>query len=452
MMVNSIIKKDKYFYTKLIAIGLPIAFQNFITSSLNMIDVFMISSLGDTSVAGVGGANKLFFLLNLFLFGTSSGTAIFAAQYWGKKDVKNIRRILGVCIIISVSGGLLFSIAALLFPNIVMNIFATDVDVIKEGSRYLRVIGISYCFTAISFAYVFVLRGINQVKIPMIITIICILINTFLNWVLIFGNLGVQPLGVRGAAIATVIARILECSLLIISVYVLKLPIAAKLKELFDINKEFIKKYLFTVAPVIGNEVMWSLGISIYAFVYGRMGEVVMASMTLTQTIEQLAMVLFFGMASACSVMLGNDIGNNNVERAFLYAKKFLRISVIFSIVMSIFVIVISGSVVDLFNVSETVKYNAKLCLIVFSVYIPFKVLNLMIIIGVLRSGGDTRFTMLLDMCGVWCIGVPLAFITGLYFGFNIQYVYAFVLSEELFKLFFGLRRMYSKKWLNNLV
>lgn len=451
-MINNIIKKDRYFYTKLIAIGLPIAFQNFITSSLNMIDIFMISSLGDTSVAGVGGANKLFFLLNLFLFGTSSGTAIFAAQYWGKKDVKNIRRILGVCIIISVSGGMLFSIAALFFPNVIMNIFATDVEVIVEGSRYLRVIGISYCFTAISFAYVFVLRGINQVKIPMVITIICILINTFLNWVLIFGNLGMEPLGVRGAAIATVIARILECTLLIVSVYMLKLPIAAKLKELFDINMEFIKKYLFTVAPVIGNEVMWSLGISIYAFVYGRMGEVVMASMTLTQTIEQLAMVLFFGMASACSVMLGNDIGNNNVERAYEYARKFLKISIVFSIVMSGFVILISGFVVELFNVSEIVKYNAKLCLIVFSIYIPFKVLNLMIIIGVLRSGGDTRFTMLLDMCGVWCIGVPLAFITGLYFELNIQYVYAFVLAEEFFKLFFGLRRMYSKKWLNNLV
>ncbi|MCT4687322.1 MATE family efflux transporter [Vallitalea sp.] len=452
-MVNRIIKNDKKFYSKLFAIGLPIAFQNLITSALNMIDVFMISSLGVTAVAAVGGANKLYFLLNLFLFGTSSGTGIFSAQYWGKKDVKNIKRILGLCLIISVSGGALFSIAAIFFPKFVMHIFSTEEEVIIEGIKYLRIIGFSYCFTAISFAYIFVLRGMNQVKMPMIITIISICINTFLNWVLIYGNLGVEPLGVKGAAIATLIARTVECSLLITSVYVLKLPIAGKIKELFDISKSFVSKYLYTVLPVMCNEVMWSLGVATYSFVYGRMGEDVMATMTLNQTIEQLFMVMFFGISSACAVILGNEIGNNKTQRAFEYSKKFIKITVITAVCMSLLIIGASGFVVNLFDdLTDVVRYNSRLCLIVFGLFVPFKALNLILVIGVLRSGGDTRFTMILDMCGVWLIGVPLAFLSGLVLKWDIQFVYACILSEEFFKMTFALKRMYSKKWLNNLV
>ncbi|GMQ56866.1 MATE family efflux transporter [Vallitalea sediminicola] len=452
-MVNRIIKNDKHFYSKLFAIGIPIAFQNLITSALNMIDVFMISSLGVTAVAAVGGANKLYFLLNLFLFGTSSGTGIFSAQYWGKKDVKNIKRILGICLIISVSGGALFSIVAIFFPEIVMRFFSTDTIVIIEGVKYLRIIGFSYCFTAISFAYIFVLRGMNQVKVPMCITVISILINTFLNWVLIYGNLGFPSMGVKGAAIATLIARTVECCLLVSSVYILKLPIAGKIKEIFDISKSFVSKYLHTVAPVMCNEIMWSLGVAMYSFVYGRMGEDVMATMTLNQTIEQLFMVLFFGISSACAVILGNEIGNNKLERAYEYSKKFIKITVMISICMSVLIIGTSGFIVSLFdNLTDVVRYNSRLCLIVFGLFVPFKSLNLILVVGVLRSGGDTRFTMFLDMGGVWLIGVPLAFVSGLVFKLDIQYVYAFILSEEFFKMIFAVKRMYSKKWLNNLV
>ena len=443
---------DKYFNTKLFAIGLPIAFQNFITSALNIIDVFMISSLGDTAVAGVGGANKLYFLLNLFLFGVSSGTGIFSAQYWGKKDIKNLKKVLGICLILCISGGALFTILALVFPGFIMSMFAKEAPVINEGIIYLRVIGISYCFTAISFAYIFVLRGINFVKIPMLITVISIGINTFLNWVLIYGKLGISPMGVKGAAIATVVARIIECCLLVTSVYVLKLPIAGKFHEMFRVSKEFILKYLYTVAPVVGNEVMWSLGIVTYSIVYGKMGETVIATMTLSQTVEQLFMVLFFGMSNACGVMLGNEIGLNNTEKAFAYSKRFIKLTVIISVFMSLAVILTSGHIVQFFNVSDIVKYNCRLCLIVFSIYIPFKSLNLILIVGVLRSGGDTRYTMAIDTGGVWLIGVPLAFLSGVILKLDIQYVYAFVLSEEFVKLIFALKRTYSKKWLKNIV
>ncbi len=445
--------KDKKFYRKFLAIALPIAFQNFITTSLNMIDTFMISSLSVASISGVGTANKVFFLLNLVLFGTSSGSAIFAAQYWGKKDIKNIKRLLGITLIIGTFASLLFTIAALVLPDVVMRIFIPDdEEVIREGIRYLRIIGISYIATAITFSYVFLLRSVNEVKIPMVITIISIGINTALNWVLIYGNLGFPELGVQGAAIATVIARFFECSVLLTVVYRKRLPVAAKFNEMVDISKSFILKYFRTVLPVIGNETMWALGVTIYSMVYGRMGKEALASITITQTIEQMAMVLFFGAASATAVILGNVIGAGHLSKAFKQAKSIFIITFGLSLIISVIVWGIAPYIAGIFDVSPEVTNNIVLCLKVFSLYVPFKTFNTINVVGVLRSGGDTKFTMILDTGCVWLIGIPLGALGGLILHLDIQYVYAMVLLEEFFKMFFGIYRVKSKKWINNLV
>jgi putative MATE family efflux protein len=442
----------KGFYYKLMIIALPIAFQNLITSLLNTIDTFMISSLGKTSISGVNQANKLFFLFCLLLFGTSSGSSVFASQYWGKRDVVNIRKVLGICLTIGLVGAVFFSLAAIIFPVQVMRIFTTDKEVIIEGSKYLKIVGISYIFTAITFSYVFILRSTQQVLLPMLISSISICINTFFNWTLIYGNLGMPELGVEGAAIATAGARIFECIALLIIVYWKQLPAAGKLTELFNYNKDYLKNYFDTVLPVITNEVMWALGVMIYSLVYGRMGQEVMSTMAITQTIEQLAFVLFFGLSHASAIMLGNELGGGEEEKAIKYAGKFIKLFLVLSIISSIIVIAFSGVIVDIFNIDYEIKQNIKRCLFVFSLYIPFKSTSLVMIIGILRSGGDTKFTMFLDMGSVWFIGVPCAIVGGLLLKLEIHYVYAMVLFEECVKSIIALKRTYSRKWVKNIV
>jgi len=443
---------DNIFYKKMFAIAIPIAIQNFIYSSLNMIDTFMIGNLGGHKIAAVGAANKVFFLLNLILFGVCSGAAIFSAQFWGKKDKKSIKKVLGICLIIAISASVFFTIAALFFGEYVMRIFSNEQEVIVPGAQYLKILSISYCFTGISFSYINILRSTGEVKLPMKISVGAVLLNTLLNYVLIFGNFGAPALGVRGAAIATTVARVLECSVLLYIVYKHEYVVAAKLNEMFSFTKEFVKEFFKKTLPVICNEFMWALGITVYSIVYGHMGSDSLAATTIAQTVEQIASVLFFGLGSACAVMLGNELGSNENEKAYDYGKKFLILTVNISFIISIIVIATSPLIANIFNVSDMVKRNIINCNIAFALFLPFKVFNLVNIVGVLRSGGDTKFSLMLDMGGVWCIGVPLVAISGLLLGLPVYIVYALAYVEEIVKFIIGLIRFKSKLWVNNIV
>lgn len=446
-------KDNQHFYKTLIVIALPIAVQSLITNLLNAIDVFMISYLGTASTGGVGMANKFFFLLNLFLFGTNSGAAILASQYWGNKDKGSIQKVLGISLILGLGGAVLFSVAAIFFPEQLISILAPgQQEMISEGSKYLRIIGVSYLFTAITFSYSFILRTTHNAVVPMVITGIAISINTFFNWVLIFGKFGAPVMGVEGAAIATVIARIFECFLLIFFVYKLKLPIAGKLSQLFKFSRSFFNHYMKTVIFVILNEVIWSLGVFGYALVYGRMGEIVSASMTITQTIEQLAFVVFFGLCNGCGVMLGNLLGGNDHKKAFAYSKRFLVLVTSAGLILCVTILLTATPIAKLFNAEPVVQQNIINCLIVFSLYLPVKALNMVIIVGILRSGGDTKASLAIDLIGVWLVGLPMGILGGLVLKLDIQYVYAMIMLEEVVKLVLCFIRYFSKKWIKNIV
>ncbi|MBC7958701.1 MAG: MATE family efflux transporter [Vallitaleaceae bacterium] len=445
--------QTQHFYKTLFAIAVPIAIQSLITNLLNAIDVFMISSLGTASTGGVGMANKIFFLLNLFLFGTNSGAAILASQYWGIADKSSIKKVLGVSLMIGVGGSVVFTLGAILIPETLISILAPgQVGMISEGSKFLRIIGISYLFTAVTFSYSFILRTTHNAVVPMVITGIAIVVNTFLNWVLIFGKLGAPVMGVEGSALATVIARIFECVVLIIVVYRLDLAVAGKFSELFKVSFDFVKHYFKTVIFVILNEMIWSIGVVGYSLVYGRMGEVATASITITQTIEQLAFVVFFGLSNACGVMLGNLLGANELKKALSYSKKILWIVTGAAVVVGASVLLSAGPIAHLFNVEFIVQKNVINCLIVFALYMPLKMLNMVIIVGVLRSGGDTISSLLIDLIGVWVVGIPMAILGGLILKLDIHYVYALVMLEEVVKLVLSLLRYYSKKWVKNIV
>lgn len=441
---------DRQFYKTLFAIAVPIAFQNLVTSSLNFIDVFMISGLSTEAVSGVGIANKIFFLLNLFLFGTNSGAAILASQYWGVKDIKSIRKVLGITLIIGISVATVFTVVTLALPEQIMRIFTTEQSVISEGSKFLKIMAWSYVFTAITFGYSFLSRSTHNTKLPMAVTSVALIINTFFNWVLIYGKFGAPAMGVSGSATATVCARIVECSALLFFTYKNALPLAAAIPEMLGFSKDFLKHYFKTVIFVIINEVTWALGVVGYSIVFGRMGKVVMASITVTQTIEQIAFVICFGLCNACGVMLGNVLGANKLEEAEIYAKRFMKIILMVAVATSMILIAAAGFIASLFDVE--IQANVTMCIRIFALFVPFKVLNMLVIVGILRSGGDTVASLAIDLIGVWLVGLPLGILAGLVWHLPIQYVYAAVLMEEASKVILCMIRYRSKKWVKNLV
>jgi putative MATE family efflux protein len=443
--------RDSAYFKTLMRIAVPIASQHFITSSLNAVDVIMIGQLGETAVAAVGLANQVFFLLILLLFGISSGAAMFTAQFWGKEDIESIHKVLGIGLMLGIASSLLFSFAALVFPEFILSIYSKDPAVIALGSTYLRRVALSYVFTSITFSFASVLRSTENVKLPMFVSIVALSINTVLNYLLIFGNFGFPKMGVEGAAIATLIARSLECVTLLTLTYRLRTPVAACLSQLLGFNRDFILRYLKIALPVMFNEMMWSLGITVYNIVYARIGTESIAAVNISATIENMAFVLFIGISNAAAIMIGKRIGANEEDQAFIYGRRTLMLGMAGAVLVGIIILVGKDAVLSLYQISETARQYASLILTITSFVLWIRVSNMIMIVGIFRSGGDTRFSFILDVGSVWLVGVPFALIGAFVFHLPVYGVVLMIMAEEVVKMFIGFWRFSSRKWINNL-
>lgn len=330
---------DRIFLQKAVRIALPVAMQGMLNTIVNLVDTMMIGTLGETTIAAVGLANKVFFVFSLLVFGIVSGSGVLAAQYWGNNDVKNIRKVLGLALMLALAGAAAFMIPAMVCPELVMRIFTVSPETIRVGSAYLVVAAVSYPFTAFTNVYVAMLRAVGQVKLPVFTSCLAIVVNIVLNFLLIFPARTVTAagqeifiygagLGVVGAALATLIARIVEAAVLVLVVYMRKFPIACRIREMFGYTKAFIRQFVSTCAPVIANEFMWGLGVTMYSLAYGRMGDNAVAAVTIAMTIQDIVFVLFQGLSAATAVILGNEMGAGHLERAEEYAANFLPAAV----------------------------------------------------------------------------------------------------------------------------
>ena len=443
---------DTHYYKKAFFIALPVALQCLLNNLLNVIDTMMLGALSQESLAAVGLANKVFFVLSLVLCGVAGGATVLTAQYWGQKDLKNVRRVLGLSLCTGTAVALCFTVVSALFPTHVMRIFTTDAQTISLGAGYLAIVALSYPFQAISQCYTFFHRAVGKVAFTVYITGSAIAVNAFFNYGLIFGKLGFPCLGLQGAAIGTLIARSYELLAILVYVYAKKTAGAAKPSELFRFNKHFVKHFFSVAFPVICNESVWGIGVTMYSLVYGRMGVVAMASITATQVIEEMFISFFTGISSGTGVVLGNELGANRLEDAHRHSKVLLLSTFVFSATLSLILIAVRRPLMSIFNLTDEVLRTSCLCVMIFALYLPFKAYNYVNVVGVLRSGGDTKFSLFLDFSGVWCIGVPLCALGGLCLKLPVYYVYAMALAEEIYKSLLGFFRYRKGIWIRNIV
>ena len=449
-MVN--IFKDKMFLSTMITLTIPITIQNFITSSLNLVDNLMIGKLGETAIASVGLANQYFFVFLLCIMGINAGANIFMAQFWGKKEINNIKKILGVDLTVGFVATLIFGLAAIFMPKQIMSILSKDADVISLGATYLRIVGISTIFTNITQAYSSALRSTGEAKAPMYGSLIGVLSNAFLNWIFIFGNLGVKPLGVAGAALATTIARVIELIYILYMVYGKKSIVASTLKEMFSFNMEYIKMYFRVSTSAILNELVWSLGMTAYSISYSFIGTNAVATMQIATTLNNMFMVICIGLGVAAAIMVGNKIGANEEDIAIDYSKKIGIISPIIGLLIGIIVFIIAPIIVKPFDVTNE-TFNATVRVLrIMALFAPLRSFTVVMIIGVFRGGGDTVYTTILQSCTVWLFAVPLAFFGAIVLKLSVEAVFLLICLEEVVKIFFVSSRMKSGKWLRNVV
>jgi putative MATE family efflux protein len=425
--------------------------QQLMFSLLNMLGVIFIGQKGDAAVAAVGLAGQIAFLLNLVHFGIISGAAMFTAQFWGKRDIPNLRRVLGLSLMLAISASLIFFSLAQFLPAPILHIYSKDPVVIELGARYIRTFSWTFLFFAITFSYALIMRSTGDVKTPTAVSVGALLISTFLSYSLIFGKFGLPELGIQGAAVAAVIARFIECVTLLAIIYRIKSPVAASLRELTGFDRVFFRRVIKPMLPVILNELFWSLGITTYNIIYGRMGTQSYAAMNIVSTIEQVGFVIFIGISNATSVLVGNRIGSGKENEAYLYAGRSLGLGILGGVLLGFLLQLVKAPVLSLYKVSPEVIRDAGYIINVVSFFLWIRVNNMTTVVGILRAGGDTRFSLFLDGIIIWIVGVPMAYLGAFVFDWPVYLVYLCAMSEEATKWVLGINRYFSRKWINNL-
>lgn len=446
-------KQNAAFYKDLWIIALPIALQQLVTSSLNMVDTLMVGKVGVDAVAAVGVSNQYYFLLNMVMFGIYSGGMVYFAQFWGKKEIRNIHRLLGFTLVLGIGLAAIFTGLALLIPEQIIRIFTQDVAVQELGAKYLRIACLSYPFMILSFGFSMGLRAVEKPKFSMIASIIALTLNTILNLILIFGLLGFPQLGVIGAAIATLVSRIVEFILVIGFAYLKTETMNPKLSVLLAFDRELINKLIVTSLPVVINECFWGLGTTAYMVIYGMINVESISIMNIVNSIFNIFFIAAIGVGNASTVMLGKKLGAGEKEKSYQDAILFLKVGIVLGIISGLMLVMCIPVMLQLYKDFEpsTLTLMSQV-LIVFAVGLTFRFINIINIVGVFRAGGDTRYAMILELGVLWTVGVLGTFIAVKFFHAPLLIVAIIVQLEEAVKVFFGMFRVRSKKWINQLV
>lgn len=445
-----IITRDKRFYRLLFSIALPIAVQNLITFMVSMVDTLMVGALGEIQLSAVSIANNLFFVLTILMFGLAGGSNIMISQYWGKGNVKTIHKILAimyrVCLLITG----VFIFIALFLPRYFMGIFTTDKAVIDFGASYLRIVCIGYLFYSITNCTIMMLRSVKTVSISIIVYTASLVVNSILNWIFIFGNLGAPELGIRGAAIATVCARITEFSIVLVFMFIYERKIGLKIEHLLNLDKEILKDYVGLCTPVLCNELLWAIGASMISVIVGRMGTEVVAANSINGVAHQFVTVFIFGMSNATAVIIGNTIGEGKKEKAKEYAYSIGIFSVVMGCISGLMILLIKPFVVNFYNVSYSTKLIAMEIMTVTSGIIVFQSLASNFMMGVLRGGGDAKFVLINDLIFMWLVAIPGGFFVAFVLELPVALVFLVIKCDEILKSLTSVYRVISGKWVND--
>ncbi len=443
---------DGSFWRSTARLALPIAIQNLLISSFSMVDTAMVSQLGDNALSAVGMAGQWSWLLNIFMFGIASGASVFFSQFWGVRDEKGIQRTAGMTLIVSFAIALPFFLMAIISPSFVISLFNRDAAILELGSAYLSVALWSYPAIALNSAVSATLRSTECVTLPMAVSGVSTLLNAVLNYIFIFGLGPIPTMGVRGAALATVISAWAGPAFLILFAVWKKTVLRASLRSFFAFKKEEFARVFRRMLPVIFNEGLWGLGTWVVGLIYANLGKDEYGGVTIARTCEMITFAFIQGMGAACCVMVGKNVGAGKTEDAVRDARRFAILVPCLSVFLGGAVLLLRGPILSLFNMSDSLSEitlaTAAGMLLIYAVEISLRNIPYIQIVGIFRSGGDTLFASLYDIGCLWLLAIPAALIAsgaGLPFLAVVAIVY---MCEDWPKAFFCIMRFKSLKWI----
>lgn len=443
---------DSDFWKKILRFSIPVALQNMSTGILGVLDVSIISALGETAVAAVSLANQLVYIVTLIAFGITSGASVYLSRYYGEKNAPAMRQTFTIMTFFTLLVNTLIMLFCLIFPRLAMSFFTDDAETIAGGAIYLLIVAPHFLFYSISSAFVSFFRSVNMPRIPMVATILSLIVKTVLNIVLIYGFWFIPEMGIAGAAVSTLVSKIVEFSVYIY--YILRFKekeYVFRLSDLKFIKPKASAEFIKLTYPVIINESLWGIGISMFSAVFGRMGNVTVTAVSVAQQLENLCNSFFYGIGIGACVSLSFSIGEGKFDEAEAEAKKYAAAGFYVGIGIMLLMFIINVPYVDIFfsGLENATKTLAKILVVVYAVYMPFRSLSSALIMGVQRAGGDSKRAMLYDILPIYIWSLPLGFVLGIKFNFSIIVVLSVMQFKRFIKCILALRRLLSGKWIN---
>lgn len=440
----------KKFYRTVIALVIPMALQNLINVGVTAADVIMLGAVGETALSGASLAGQVQYIMTLFLFGLTSGATVLTAQYWGRGDRESIEKILGMAVKAAVFVTALFTVAALLIPGQLMMIFTSDKAVIAEGIKYLRIVAFTYIMIGVTQAYLYIMRSVERVIVATVVYLLSLLCNIAMNSIFIFGLLGCPAMGVEGAAMGTLCARILEVILVAGYARLFNKDIKLRFRYVLHTDRILFGDFMKYAMPVVINEVMWGLGTAANTAILGHMGSAAVAANSVAQVARQLATVVSFGLSSAAAIYLGKTIGEKKLEHAKAYARRFVILSLIMGALGGLMILAASPLVAAFLSLTATAKEYLRIMFFVMSYFVVGQAFNTTMVVGIFRSGGDTRFGLIMDVSTMWGCSILFGFLAAFVFKLSVPVVYVILMSDEIIKVPITAMRYKAYKWLKD--
>lgn len=443
--MNKSLLKEVFF------IAIPVALQCMLQSSFSIIDQLMIGQLGTVSIAAVGLAGKFVSLFTVVSGAVATVTGIMIAQNIGAKDEDEALRSFSVNLLVMMIVAALFTIPAIIFPHQIMKIYSNEPNIVQESSKYLATIAVSFIPLAINTCSATMFRCMDDAKKPLYVSIFTALLNTVLNYLFIFGKFKLPQMQIKGAALASSISTLVSMIITICMLHKLLKKHNMHFRFSFHLEKMSYKEYLIILMPILVNEFLWSLGENIYGIIYGHLGSEPCAAMTLTYPIQGLLIGALSGISSAAGIIIGKKLGQKDFATAYKNSKSLILYGFLGSIALSAVLILSKNLYVSLYQVEPQVKQLGSQLLVIFAFYLPVKVSNMVLGGGILRSGGNTKLILFVDLIGTWVIGVPLGLFTSFVLKFPISLIYAILSIEEIVRLIITFVLFKRKTWMRSI-
>lgn len=446
----AVFTKDRSFYRSLVTLAVPISLQNLVTFAVSFADNVMIGSLGDDAISGVYIGGQLQSVLQMFVGGIEGAILILAAQYWGKKDTQSIRKVVSIGIKFALAVGLLSSLVAVLFPQWVIRAFTTEPGVIQEGAAYVQIVGFTYLFFSVSQVMIAAMRSVETARIGLYISCMALVINVCLNYVFIFGHFGFPAMGVRGAALATLVSRILEMCVGVGYVFFVDKKLRFGLKDLLHTDRQLLRDFIRYGLPVIGGQVVWAINSLANTKILGYYSAGVIAAASITGMLHNLVYVWMNGMSSAVGIITGKTVGAGQYEKMKEYSKTVQMIFLFVGLISGAAVFLARDGFISLYNASPEAQAYSRQFINVISVTIIGTCYQAACLFGLVKSGGDISFVFKNDTIFVFLVVIPSSLLA-MWLGAPPWVVFACLKCDQILKCFVAIVKINRYNWMKNL-